>query len=354
MTRKEWVKQSIKQIVAALLFYSGVNKVYSFFARRNQLLVLMYHRVIDLEAERKDYIQPGMYVTKETFAMQMNYLSEYYDVITLEEFIEAVKTRDRIKSNACVITFDDGWRDTYTQAFPILKEYNLPATVFLVSEYVGTNRWFWTERVSYLLVKYLQTMGFKESRPAFYPALARIDFFSLTSKRNLVSEEKIELIIEKMKQLKQDEREKAIKEMEDLLKDDLLSDSSERLLMNWGEIKEMSRFRITFGSHTKRHVLLTKVTKRDAIEEIVESKQEIEKCLAKPCQAFCYPNGDHDDQVKETVKEHYISAVTTQHGFVKPGDDLFGLKRIGIHNDISFTKAMFACRTSGILDLLSL
>lgn len=354
MTGRERLKLFVRSILAAVLFYSGFNMLYRLLAKRNHAVVLVYHRIIDSADINSSYIQPGMYVTRQAFEMQTEYLFKRYRVMGLEELIEAVKKGNRIKGNTCIITFDDGWKDTYIHVLPILKKYKLSATVFLVSDYVGTNRWFWTDKVSYLLAKYLETMEHKESSQTIYPALHRMDFFPLISKEGLTSEQKIEAIIENMKQLDQDDREKTIYELKDLLKHYTLSESSEPPLLSWDEVSEMSRTAITFGSHTKSHAILTKVSKKEATGEIVESKQEIEKRLSKPCQAFCYPNGDYDDEIKRIVSEHYACALTTQHGFVTSGDDLFGLKRIGIHNDISFTRAMFACRISGILDILSL
>lgn len=354
MTGRERLKLLMRRVAAAILFYSGINAVYRLLARRSQPVILMYHRIIDPADVDETYLQPGMYVTKESFEMQMEHLSRRYHVVGLERLIEGLKNGKGLNRNSCVITFDDGWQDNYIHAFPILKKYKLPAIVFLVSQYVGTDRWFWPEKVSFLLARFFERKKPGDFRSNVYPALKRIDFSAEVSNPHLTQTQKIESIIEILKGLEQAEIEKTIHELEDLLNINPTQDYSKPLLLSWDEVTEMSRSVITFGSHTKSHAILTKVSKKEATGEIVESKQEIEKRLSKPCQAFCYPNGDCDEEIKGIVMKHYSCALTVEHGFVKPGDDLFGLKRFGIHNDISFTKAMFACRISGVLDILGL
>jgi len=349
MTGREQLKLFVRCIVAAILFYSGINALYRFVVRRNRAVVLMYHRVVDIAELNWSYLQPGMYVTKETFEMQMEYLSRRYHVVALEEFIEILKGGYRIKRNTCVISFDDGWKETYTYAFPILKKYNLPAAVFLVSGSVGRNQWLWPENVAYFFTRYFQIVQFKEHQPTIYSALQRVGFFRLVSNEGLTSAQKIEVMIETMKDLEEGEREKMICDMEEWLKDHREAECPKPLTLNWGEITEMGKSNITFGSHTKSHTILTKVSKTKALEEIVESKQEIERRLLKSCTVFCYPNGDNDDEIRKLVRQHYACAFTTQSGFVKPSDNLYGLKRIAIHNDIAFLRALFACRLTGIL-----
>jgi peptidoglycan/xylan/chitin deacetylase (PgdA/CDA1 family) len=352
MTVRERITLLIRRIIATILFYSGFNAFYQFMVRRNQAVVLMYHRVVDRSALNNSYLQPGMYVTKEAFEMQMEYLHKQYHVISLEELIEAIKTRTAIQHNTCILTFDDGWQDTYTHAFPVLQKYKLPATVFLVSAYIGTNQRLWPEKVSCLLTKFFKIAQFDPRWLIIYPTLEEIGFFRLSSNTGLAPAQRIEAIIETMKDLGNGEKEKAIFELEDLLKDYAELGYSEALMLSWDQIIEMSRFQITFGAHTKTHAILTKVSYDEAGQETAESKRDIEKHLLKPCWAFCYPNGAYNEPIKMIVKEEYVCAFTTQAGFVKPCDDLFMLKRIGIHNDLTFTRPMFATRISGVMHSL--
>ena len=66
--------------------------------------------------------------------MHIRYLRAHYDVVPLEDLISTGS------DNACAITFDDGWRDNYVTAFPILRAHGVPATIFLATNLVGTDR----------------------------------------------------------------------------------------------------------------------------------------------------------------------------------------------------------------------
>ena len=345
------IKLFIRRLLAALLFYSGFNALYRWIIRRRHAVILMYHRVLDDADKHGSYIQPGMYVTTDTFEMQMRYLKKRYRVTSLTELIATLKNQRGNSKNTCVITFDDGWHDTYIHAFPILKKYDLPASVFLVSEYVDTDRLFWPDRLSHLLTRYLAQP--QTTKSMICSALERAGILNMLIDAEQSQAEKIDMIIEKMKDFEAAERETVLLELEERLQASL-ADKSYRQMLSWNEIKEMARSRISFGSHGKSHAILTKIPKAEAAREIVESQATINKHLTTPCSAFCYPNGDYNEEIKEIVRRHYTCALTTQNGAVKPGDGLFALKRIGIHDDMTSTKALFACRISGLLGKLGL
>ncbi len=344
------------RVLCALLYYSGLNWAFRSIFRRNQSLVLMYHMVIDPgHPDELDphFLHPKMYVTKPTFEMQMEYLSRHYRVIDAAQLVKAVKDGEGLPRNACVITFDDGWRGTYTHAFPILKKHNLPATVFLVSDYVGANRWFWPEKVLVLLSKYLALGADEGCWTSAHATAEGIRFSSLLSDPHLAPMKKIDTFIEALKGLGKDVRDKIIHELEETLTAHHIEMTyPERLTLNWDEVAEMSKHRITFGAHTKTHPILTKIPLREAVEEIAQSKIAIEEHLGIVCSSFCYPNGDYNHEVKEHVMAYYSCAFSTHIGFVKPNDDPFTLKRVGISHEGSLTRAQFACKASGILEPL--
>ena len=90
-----------------------------------------------------------MYVTTDTFDRQIQFLKKKFEVVHLEELLSNVLSGRQIGRH-CAITFDDGWLDNYTQAFPILTKYQIPATIFLSTGLIGTNRLFWPEEFSLL------------------------------------------------------------------------------------------------------------------------------------------------------------------------------------------------------------
>ena len=113
------------------------------FVRRRKsgnVQILTYHRVIP----EPDEFFPSMSV--DGFERQMEYLASSCHVMALSEAVEAIEQR-AVPNNAVVITFDDGYRDNYDYAYPILRSLSLPATIFLSSGVVGTDGILWHDRV---------------------------------------------------------------------------------------------------------------------------------------------------------------------------------------------------------------
>jgi peptidoglycan/xylan/chitin deacetylase (PgdA/CDA1 family) len=102
--------------------------------------VLMYHRVADLSAkERTDRIMRDLAVPPAMFEQQLQYLDTHgFTVLSLEELREAIALRTPLPLKAVAFTFDDGYEDNYTQAYPLLKKHQMPATVFVVMDTMGT------------------------------------------------------------------------------------------------------------------------------------------------------------------------------------------------------------------------
>ncbi len=113
--------------------------------------ILMYHRVIPGN-EVRNGVQAGMYVQLETFERHIEFLKKYFSVVPVSEVSSEAKSRSFTSHDKprCVLTFDDGWYDFYEYAFPILKTYQIPATVFLPTNFIGTENWFRTDRLALL------------------------------------------------------------------------------------------------------------------------------------------------------------------------------------------------------------
>ncbi|MCI0505906.1 MAG: polysaccharide deacetylase family protein [Gammaproteobacteria bacterium] len=329
---------------------SGIHKK----IHKGKVVILMYHRVLKDKDDTINYTQPGMYVTTSSFDKQMKFISENYAVISMKDLIDGWKNggldQDR---QYCIVTFDDGWLDNYENAYPIMKKYDIPATIFLATSFIGTNRWFWPDKISYLfqisnkkelfrLVKesYTNISDLNEVLKNFISTLEEnIKFDDLTL---------IDRLIEGMKRHEESEIHNTLDRILGLLGKKF---ESHRITMNWDELKEMSQGGVTFGSHTCNHKLLTQLPPGSVEREVKESIAAIKEKGIENVPVFCYPNGYFNDEVADIVKKSGCeTAVTTKYGFENAmGPDSFNMKRIGIHNDISSTVSLFSFHLSGLL-----
>ncbi len=334
---KKIIKRSVQHIAARFGQHTRSSN-------EPQLLILMYHRILPLKDERAQIEEPGMMVTPETFRMHLSLIKQHFDVLSLSQWIKRKHNAETLPTRCCAITFDDGWADNYEFAYPILQEFNLPATIFLVSDMVGSNQLFWPERLARVLSNIAHHCPEKWDHPSLkwikYDAVS-YDYTSVPPDQEQLSE-----LIQQVKNLRDDEIHAYIDIIEDELKLDVNAEPS---ILNWQQIAEMSQSGlIEAGSHTCRHIRLNAGQNEETLkQEIIQSKLQIEKQLGQSVDTFCYPNGDYSPRAVELVKQNYLCAVTTSKGWNTIETDEHLLHRIGVHEDISADKTAFLARLSG-------
>jgi peptidoglycan/xylan/chitin deacetylase (PgdA/CDA1 family) len=259
-------------------------------------------------------------IATSNFKKQMRYITNNYSVISLDEIVQRVRKKESIR--CCVaITFDDGFRDNYEIAFPILKKYRIPATIFLSTGYMDCQKVPWFLIVRYIFMKSMMTevsfspiwkdinMPMKTLEQKFEGSSTAIDYlkYCLPQERNdLIERLSFEL---------------GVNEFEDL----------KSLMLAWNQIQEMQHYGITFGAHTVNHPMLSQIPIDSAKREILESKETIEKKIGKPVITFAYPFGkrsDYDPRIFSLLKKFEFScALTTEKYPNRPGVNLFELNR---------------------------
>jgi peptidoglycan/xylan/chitin deacetylase (PgdA/CDA1 family) len=292
--------------------------------------ILMYHRFFDKYLP--DFIvQPGMYTLTKTFRNHILTLKKNFTILSLPCFIDKI-LQAHDTNNYCAITFDDGWIDNFSKCYHILKEFHVPATIFLATDYVGTKQHFWPEELSYFLSQENTlfhtdpiTQNFLKSVPShnnfqvfLENAITVLKSWSPIDRNNLLLHFRI----------------------------NYLEHPQERMMINWEEAKEMQESGlITFGAHSASHVILDQVSLNEAEMEIISSRDAIQEKLGIRPEIFAYPNGNYNAEIKALVKKNgFKAAVTTRKDWVETNSDIFQLPRIGIHEDVSKTIPMFLAR----------
>jgi peptidoglycan/xylan/chitin deacetylase (PgdA/CDA1 family) len=126
------------------------------------------------------------------------------------------------------------------------------------------------------------------------------------------------------------------------------------MVLNWDEAAEMARNGISFGSHSLTHAILTHESAADVERELRGSLDELQERRVNCVPVFCYPNGNYSTQIVDQVKAAgYRAAVCSEAGWETHAPrNLFALRRVAIHNDVSETMPLFALRLSGLDELL--
>jgi peptidoglycan/xylan/chitin deacetylase (PgdA/CDA1 family) len=304
------------------------------------LLVLMYHRVLPPEHGDRAIEQPGMYVSPATLDMHLQVLKRHFPIVHLDEWIATAATGGPLPKRACALTFDDGWRDNFEYAFPVLRRHQAPATIFLVSAMTGTEREFWPNR----LARRLALLSAAEALPEpLERVLAPVLEPARRSGRWRLEE--LDQAIVLAKQLGEEEIQRLLDTLPPAA-------AAGRAVLNEDEVRAMAASGLVrFGSHTRTHLRFRGELPAPILaEEIGGSRAEIAQ-VAGPAGVgvFCYPNGDTTPAAIGVVRQHYLAAVTTRKGWHSAGADPFLIRRIGVHEDISNRPAAFLARISGLL-----
>lgn len=306
----------------------------------------MYHRVLPATDTRTRFEEPGMVVTPESFSTHLELLTKYFEIIKLSDWLEQKNQGLPLPPKACAITFDDGWVDNHEFAFPILKEASLPATIFLVSDMIGTELTFWPERLAQLITTIASTRTPDWSHPSL-GWLRKICESDDVLPNAPPSNEEISRIIARTKRLPDDEIHARLDQTEEDLELTVTRRSPD--ILNREQLIEMTASGLVeAGSHTCHHIRLNDQTPTAVMEaEIRDSKAAIEKLTGMPVSTFCYPNGDHSPRALDMVRHYYAGAVTTSKGWNSVNSDVHLIHRIGIHEDIAHDETAFLARISG-------
>jgi len=277
------------------------------------LQILMYHSISDLN---EDNISPYYRVcTKpKVFAEQMQWLADNgYEAVTLSEALSLLqaeksesktitaskrdKGRNTRKLKPVILTFDDGFRDFYSRAFPVLHKHGFSATVFLPTAYIGGGDSIKPRDESYGVEK------------GNFSSMCRL-----------------------------------FKGIE---------------CLTWSEVIELHSGGIEFGSHTVNHPKLVELSWKEIEAEIRQSKLEIEARIGAPCLAFAYPYAFPSADtmfVKQfgqiLIRAGYRCGVTTGVGRIRHGDDPYSLKRLPVNT--CDDRALFAAKLAGAYDWIGL
>ena len=333
------IKSRIRRAMAWGYHLSG-----HFLSRlQGKVVILTYHRVLSEKELNDQFVQPGMYVREDIFEMQMEFLRAHFEILPLADLLERWRRRSLDQQKRyCVITFDDGWLDNYLYAYPVLRRHHLPATIFLPTDFIGTEAWFWPERVGYLMKRCM-----KSGQMAQWTSLWDRYLGMKAINESEEESERIDSFIERCKEFPEGEIQGMIEEASRKLG---LGFPPERLVMNWEEVEEMSAAGVSFGSHSATHTILTKLSREEMRNELEGSFKALQRGKVAVAPVFCYPNGSFNHAISEQVKEAgYQAAVTTRFGFESGSpEDLFELKRIGVHHGISATVPLFSWHLSGL------
>jgi peptidoglycan/xylan/chitin deacetylase (PgdA/CDA1 family) len=259
----------MNSIVFRILRYSGIAWFFREFVQRKKVTLLLFHDLDKQDAERN-----------------FSWLKSHYNLIGLNDYLDAVVNGGPLPDKAVVITFDDGHAGNF-DLLPLIEKMQIPITIFLCSGIVGTNRHYW----------------FKHS-------------------------DEVTPRLQQLKQLPEKDRQEQLRSMGF----DKLQQYSDRQALSKDQILKMAPW-VDFQSHTRFHPILPLCDDLTAKDEIVNSKIQLEKEYGFSIRSLSYPNGDYSSRDIEFAKQAgYECGVTVDAGYNDKNTDLFRIKRVSVND----------------------
>lgn len=297
--------------VSGLMHWTGADKfIGALNGSQHAPLIVGYHSVVEDFAVGAESYMPSMLISRQTLEQQLDWLGRRYRFISLDELDARFESGIPFEKPVAAVTFDDGYRDFYDLAFPLLKQKGIPAAVFVVTDLLGTSRLLIYDKLYLLLVHAVSARH-----------VGSFDLFHILLSLGIRLPD-----IERMRQPAWNPHavmrvlytvlpQAILHRIVDALEVD--SEIEESVLrahhvMSWAMLDEMHRAGVVIGSHTKTHALLPNEDWQNALEQTRGSKQDLERKLGITIRHFAYPNGSFNaSSVRAVADAGYRFAYTT-------------------------------------------
>ena len=323
---------SLLKTALTTLHYSGIGSLFAPLTRGNGVIFTL-HQVQPGPAQPFD---PNriLRVTPEFLESAVCQVrSSGFETVSLDEAILRMSGRSTSKRPFACFTFDDGYRDNQTYAYPLLKHHNVPFTVYVPTDFPdgqGELWWLVLEQVVRQSPAVIVQMG------------GQVRTFQCVTV--LEKQHAYDTIYWWLRNLPEDRSRQVIRDLAAGAGVDIAAMCRD-LVMSWDEIRSFAADPlVTIGAHTRSHFALAKLTEVEAEVEIVESVARIEAELGSVCRHFSFPYGDETSagarEFALAAKLGLASAVTTRKGLVKGQgrDNLMGLPRVSLNGEYQHSR----------------
>lgn len=315
---RDWAKKTI--LASGALRFAGN-------LQGRSAAILMYHSVLPDPSRQADSLG-GIVHSESAFRAQMELLARDYHPISLDQTVKHLRNGEVFPKRSVVVTFDDGYADNYEVAMPILNQVAIPATFYVTVDCVENKRLPWPSRLRFAFRRTKQTSWTDSTTDSKTGSNGKS--WNLSSPLN--REEAFLAACDACCQLSGTAQEEFVRHIEQELQTSLPGQSGS-LMMSYDQLRELAGHGHIVGSHTMTHPNMAQLKADDAQRELAESKQRLESNLGAPIKHFSYPCPALEPHWSEQTIEQsralgYETAVTTNTGLTRRGDELLCLKRL--------------------------
>lgn len=276
------MKELLRSVISKALVFSGTTALGRTLGSHDGAVIVYGHRVSD---DDEGYMQglPPHWLDE-----QLAYLCRHYEIISLETLVSCLESNQRVPNKSIVLTFDDGFRDNYENAFPIFEKYKVPATIFLVTGSIDTGQLPWSQRLGYLFQhtesSELHHELLEEGLPLSTSEDRRRAYLAIKPRVRVMGFE---------------QREKVINDLSRYLD---VQPPTDRM-MTWKQARELQAAGIEMGAHTVSHPLLAEIGSDEARDEMEQSRNALQRKLGIERPKFCFPAGSWSQPLVQIARD---------------------------------------------------
>jgi peptidoglycan/xylan/chitin deacetylase (PgdA/CDA1 family) len=261
--------------LARSIEHLGILRILEMYKSKPGILIFNYHRIGDPACTRFD--RQLFSATTDELDTQLKYLKKHFEIVSGDQLEYLVSGKAKLKRMHIALTFDDGYLDNYTHAFPILLANQCTASFFLITQYVGSALIPWWDEIAY------RCRNSKKKQITLrlpVPITIKLDQNRETAIRTALQHFK-----------RPDNRESAALLAELQQEADCELPKVGRRFLDWNEAREMRDAGMSIGSHTLTHPILGQITPETQQWELEHSKRVIEENLGSKICSLAYPIG---------------------------------------------------------------
>jgi peptidoglycan/xylan/chitin deacetylase (PgdA/CDA1 family) len=354
-----WIaKRTVKVALASALTAAGIHHAVRLVRRRqaggSRVLILSYHRVTpDFEAAAKESLA-SLLVSTGSLRKQLEHIARRNDIVSLADArrILAEPPGKHRRSDVVAVTLDDGYADNAEHALPVFQALEVPATVFIPTGYIGTERRLPHDRLHASLTE-VRRRGIPFERAGLPPPVQAL----LTACAEGGPAATLDRLISRLPHDRLVALADALETRLGRTERDLPAGTR---LLTWDEVRALDAGGVEVGGHTVNHAVLSNLALVEARRELAGCRDDIAANLGKAPRHFAYPNGYYTPAVQgEVAAAGFEAAVTIEDEENRRGQPAFGLKRKVLWENstlgpVSYSGAVATCNVEGVFSMLGL
>lgn len=309
-------------------------------------LILGYHRIVeDFDAKARNEM-PSMLTSATMFERHLDLIGRHFRFVTLDEIGDRLAGGEPFTERVAAVTFDDGYRDNYELAFPILQRKGIPAAVFVVTGLVGKPVWQIHDKLFQLVRKAFT--AWSDPRRELEALLRALDLPANHLLRHRAATSSPMMAVSALlPDLSVANLRRVMWALENSTGNGF---QNVALSLTWPMIEEMHRAGITIGSHTLRHISLPAESEETVVHELAESKREIEEHTGTPVVHFAYPGGQFTPRDVEALERTGYRFGYTACPHQDPQHPTLTIERLllwegsSVNGDGEFSPAILRCQ----------